>query len=154
MGLLSLFRARSSVSGAEPLPTRSKDWFRSALRRQGWQIGETWRPLLQMEAQRPGLPHLFIAWEFGPLHELLLDTLNVTGGVDNQAVVIFTLVHPPDYLLQAAAARNVLLMRYDQIPRLVEKVGEMKAMLREERRRAKEANQALPTGPSEADVES
>lgn len=153
MGLLSLFRARTGGSGTEPLPARSTDWFRNALRRQGWQIGETWRPLLQMQAQRPGSPLLFIAWEYGPLHELLLDTLNVTGGVDSQAVVIFTLVHPPLYLLQAAAARNVLLMRYDEIPLLAEKVGEMKAMLLEERRRAKEANRALPTGPSEAEVE-
>ncbi len=153
MGLLFLFRVRNSVAGEEPLPTRSKDWFRSALRRQGWEIGETWRPLLQMEAHRRGLPRLFIGWQYDPLHELLLDSLNVTGGVDNQAVVIFTLVHPPDYLLQAAAARNVLLMRYDQIPRLAEKVGEMKAMLQEERRRAKEANQALPAGSSEAEIE-
>ncbi len=154
MGLLSLFRARSSSSDTELLPTRNKDWFRNALRRQGWQIGETWRPLLQMEASRPGSPHLFIAWEYGPLHELLLDTLNVTGGADSQAVVIFTLVQPPEHLLQAAAARNVLLMRYDQIPHLAEQVAAMKAMLREERRRAKEANRSLPAGPTEAEIES
>ncbi len=151
MRLLSLFRPRTP--GVEPLPPRNKDWFRNALRRQGWQLGETWRPMLQMEASRPGSPHLFIAWEYGPLAELMLDQLNVTGGVDTQAVVIFTAVHPPEYLLQAAAARNVLLLRYDQIPDLVVRVGGMKAMLQEERRRAKEANSALPAGPSEAEVE-
>ena len=67
--------------------------------------------------------------------------------------MIFTAVHPPEYLLQAAAARNVLLLRYDEIPRLVERIGGMKAMLQEERRRAMEANRALPAGPSEAEIE-
>ncbi len=153
MGLLSLF-SRSGFDPADAvLPEQTKDWFRGRLRRDGWKLYAACLPLLEWAAHREGSPELFIGWEFADLSGLLLDTLAVTGGSDDKAVVVLTRIHPPRYLVEAAASKSILLIRYDGLPQLADRVRAMKAMLAEERRAAHEANRHVPVGFTEANID-
>ncbi len=132
------------------LPEQTKDWFVGKLKRNGWALHAACLPLLEWSARQEGSPELIVGWDFSDLSGLLLGTLAVTGGSDEKAVVVLTRINPPRFLVEAAASKSILLIRYDGIPQLPGRVRAMKAMLLEERRVAQEANRHVPVGFTES----